>query len=484
MMTNSLDNLEPKVLWTYFRELSKIPRGSKNETAAVAWLEEQGRELGLEVIRDTVGNVVIRKSATPGLEGRPGVILQAHVDMVCEKNEGIQHDFEKDAIKLRIDGDMLYATDTTLGADNGIGVSAGLALLASKDIPHGPLELLVTIDEETGLSGANAFAGGVLKGKYFVNLDSEAEGTLTIGCAGGMDTIATKTIVWTEPTPGQNGFRLRVSGLKGGHSGLDIHLGRGNAIRILGQLLYSLVPEFGCGVGSIQGGNKRNAIPRESSAILALDPSKRSAIKARLSEIESTLRSAYGCVEPELAISLDEAPLPTQVMAREDALATARVLFTMMHGVVEMSPDIPGLVQTSTNLGVMETKDGSVVFNMLHRSSVDCSKMSLVSRVQAHCELGGFVPKHVGGYPGWKPEPTSSLVQAVCDVHQTTFGKPIVVQALHAGLECGIIGERYPGMEMVSIGPSMWDVHTPREHISIPSVANFWTFLVAIVGKI
>ena len=481
-MDNLLATLEPNTLWSYFFELSKIPRGSKAEAEAADWVAEQGRKLGLEVLRDAVGNVLIRKPATKGKENRPGVCLQAHVDMVCEKNENTQHDFLKDPLKLRREGDNLWATGTTLGADNGIGVAAGLAVMAAKDVAHGPVELLVTIDEETGLTGANNIQANWLQSKYLLNLDSEEEGYLTIGCAGGVDTIATRKLQLGAPSAGKKAFRLKVSGLKGGHSGIDIPAGRGNAIRILGQVLYALRSEFKFELSAVKGGNKRNAIPREASAYLYLDPAQEAAFKAELVKHEAHWKAAFGAFDPGLALSL-EVGVEGQVMSNQDAESLIGLLLCLPHGVEAMSPDIQGLVQTSTNLGVIDTKDGVVEVNLLSRSSIDPSKFALTDRIAAACTLAGFESHLVGGYPGWKPEPNASLVKLVDGLQAELFGKPMIVMAIHAGLECGLIGEKYPDMEMVSIGPDMWDVHTPDEHLSIPSVSNFWKLLSAVLEK-
>ncbi|WP_005035705.1 aminoacyl-histidine dipeptidase [Holophaga foetida] len=478
-----MNSMEPKLLWNYFMELSKIPRGSKQEQAAAQWVADQGKALGCEVLRDPVGNVIIKRQATPGREARPAICLQAHVDMVCEKNEGTPHDFLKDPIPVYRDGDLLKARGTTLGADNGIGVATALAVLASTDIPHGPIEVLVTIDEETGMTGAENVQAGILKAKYLLNLDSEEEGYLTIGCAGGIDTIATRKVAWGAPKAGNKGYRLKVSGLKGGHSGIDIANHRGNAIRFLARTLYHLQQHFEVGIAHVQGGNKRNAIPREAFALLALDPAQDAAIRTAVAHVEAESRLAIGAYDPGLAITLEAVELPGQVMSSSDAQTVVNTLFTMVHGVIAMSPDIPGLVQTSTNLGVLETKDGAVTFCMLHRSSIDASKMTVVDRVSAHCALGGFEARHLGGYPGWKPEPDSDLVKLVKAVHQEMTGKEMKVVAIHAGLECGIIGEKYPGMEMASIGPDMWDVHTPDEKVSISSVGRFWELLKGILTK-
>jgi dipeptidase D len=478
-----LESLEPQTIWSYFLALSKIPRGSKNEAEAAAWVADQARALGCEVERDEIGNVIIRKRATAGKEDRPTICLQAHVDMVCEKNEGTDHDFTKDPIQVWKDGDLLRAKGTTLGADNGIGVAAALAVLASQDIAHGPIEALITIDEETGLTGANGLQPGRLKAKFLLNLDSEEEGYLTIGCAGGEDTIVTRKLTRTPAPAGTKAFRLKVFGLKGGHSGIDINAGRGNAIRILAQVLGALKPAFGFGLAAIKGGNKRNAIPREASAYILLDPAQEQACRASLAVHEAHWRAALGAHDPGLHLAL-EAGEATSVMSGADADALLRLLLALPHGVEAMSPDIAGLVQTSTNLGVIDTREEEVEVNMLTRSSINASKTALSERIAAICALGGFNSHVTGGYPGWKPEPKASLVQIVNDANQKVFGKPLEIMAIHAGLECGLIGEKYTSMEMVSFGPSMWDVHTPDEHVSVPSVGNFWKLLVAVLETV
>ena len=482
-MNDLLANLEPKPLWRYFLELSKIPRASKQEAAAAAWVVAQAKALGCQVEQDKVGNVLIRKAASPGREKHPVTAMQAHVDMVCEKNEGTVHDFAKDPIKVRRDGDVLRATGTTLGADNGIGVASALAVLADPDLKHGPLEVLITIDEETGMTGAKALAAGWLKASTLINLDSEEEGELTIGCAGGVDTTCTRRLSPAAPRPGTIALRLKVSGLKGGHSGIDIHAGRGNAIRILAQVLDALKPAFGFGLAGIKGGNKRNAIPREASAQIFLDPAQEQAFKTALAAHEAHWQAALGAFDPGLHLAL-EAGEATQVMSGAEAGALVRLLLALPHGVEAMSPDIPGLVQTSTNMGVIETRENEVEVNLLTRSSINASKTALSERIAATCALGGFESHVTGGYPGWKPEPKASLVKIVNETNQKVFGKPLEIRAIHAGLECGLIGEKYTEMEMVSFGPSMWDVHTPDEHVSVPSVGNFWKLLVAVLETV
>ncbi len=484
---SELSSLEPRRLWGYFLELSRIPRGSKNEAAAARWAAEQAMGLGLEVEGDAAGNVLVRKPATPGKEGRPGVALQAHLDMVCEKNEGTAHDFARDAIQVMRDGDVLRARGTTLGADNGVGVSAALAVLAAKDLAHPALEVLLTIDEETGLTGANAVRPLWLRSPRLLNLDSEEEGELTIGCAGGVDTSATRPVVFTAPGEERTPMRLKVYGLKGGHSGIDIAAGRGNALRLLAQILGEVVRAHDLQLAAVKGGNKRNAIPREAVAVVHVQPSHQAALAGDVARLGREWRAALGALDPGLAVSLE--PLPAddpaarRVLSPADAAAVIGFLLAAPHGVEAMSPDIPGLVQTSTNLGVAETGERTIEVTFLTRSSIDASKAALASRISAIAALAGFVTHGSNGYPGWKPEPGAGIVKLVDGVHQELFGKPIVVKAIHAGLECGILGGKYPGMEMASIGPSMWDVHTPDEHVSIPSVQNFWRLLTAVLER-
>jgi dipeptidase D len=357
--------------------------------------------------------------------------------------------------------------------------------MAAKDIPHGPLEFLITIDEETGLTGAGNLQPGLLKGTYFLNLDSEEEGDLTIGCAGGLDTVATRKMKQVPVAAGTRPYRIKVLGLKGGHSGVEIHQGRGNALRILGQILFGLVPQFGLQVAAFTGGNKRNAIPREASATVFLDPAKEPAVKAALAKLQKEIQDELGAFDPGLALQLSPASeAPALAFAPEDAQIVADYLFGMVHGVIAMSPDIPELVQTSTNLAMIATHGAEVEVCLSHRSSVESSKFAVADRVEALSRMAGFTTARGDGYPGWKPEPKASLVKVVNGVHEKVFGKPMAIKAIHAGLECGLIGEKYPEMEMVSFGPNMWDVHTPDENVSIPSVANFWKLLVAVLAAV
>jgi dipeptidase D len=411
------------------------------------------------------------------------VAMQAHCDMVCEKNEGTVHDFSKDPIKVRREGDLLRATGTTLGADNGIGVSSALAILADPALQHGPLEVLVTIDEETGMTGAKALKAGWLKASMMINLDSEEEGELTIGCAGGIDTTCTRKLALAAPRAGTKAVRLKVSGLKGGHSGIDIGSGRANSLRVLAQSLDRLLARYALGLASVAGGNKRNAIPREASAILFCDPRDEAGLKADVARLASEWSAAFGAFDPGISITVEEGSAEW-AMSAADARAVVGLLLAGPHGVEAMSPDIKGLVQTSTNMGLVETRAGEVEVNFLTRSSIDSSKYALAARIGAIAALCGFEARDSNGYPGWKPEPGSGVVKLIQQVHADVVGKPMEVKAIHAGLECGLIRENYGHMEMASIGPTMLDVHTPDENVSIGSVGRFYKLLAAILERV
>lgn len=482
MSTKNALELEPAALWGPFLDLSRFPRGSGNEAAAAKWFAERAKAAGCEVLRDAVGNVLARKKAAKGREKAIPVILQCHIDMVCEKNEGTQHDFTKDPIQVWRDGDKLRARGTTLGADNGIGVAAGLAVLESKDLAHGPIEVLVTIDEETGMTGAKGLKGGWMQGKWLLNLDSEEEGELTIGCAGGIDTVGTRTMKF-GPAPAGTALRIKVAGLKGGHSGIDIEKGRGNAIKVLAQVVDAVSRECSVALATFSGGNKRNAIAREAAAVVVVPAAEEKALRDLVAAQESAWKAAFGSIDPGLQITVAPATAD-KVMTAADADALVSLVLAGPHGVEAMSPDIPGLVQTSTNLGIVAQKGDEFEVCFLSRSAIDASKYALAARVAAACRLAGFVPTDSGGYPGWKPEPKSAVVAHIQAVHSKVVGKPMEVKAIHAGLECGLIGENYPKVEMASIGPSMWDVHTPDEHVSIPSTARFWDLLKEILAKV
>jgi dipeptidase D len=482
-MTIGLENLEPQSLWSHFEALSAIPRASGNEAAARAYVLAQAARLGLEAITDGVGNVVVRKPARPGREGAIMATLQGHLDMVCEKNEGTPHNFDADPIRLVRDGDWLKADGTTLGADDGVGVAAALAMMESQDVAHGPLEFLFTIDEESGLTGASEFPKGLLQSKYFLNLDGEEEGTLCIGCAGGLNTVARRKLEMRPAGPG-DGWRIKVSGLQGGHSGLDIHKGRGNAIRILGRALQYLMDRLPVGVALIQGGSKRNAIPREAWATVLVESGREEDLRRMVAETEAETRAALGSFDPGVRIAVESAPHPGQVFASTGARQMVGLLASLHHGVLEMSPDVPGLVQTSTNLAIVSAEDGQVEIETSQRSSIESSKLAAGRMVTTILELAGFEVEHAGGYPGWKPEPSSDIVRQAQQVHREILGQTPELVAMHAGLECGVIGEKHPGMQMISFGPQIVDVHSPSERLKISSVEPFWRFLKGLLESL
>jgi len=482
-MIPALENLEPKPIWKHFAALSAIPRASTKEAAARNYVLAHASRLGLKSVQDAAGNVVIEKPARPGREKAPMALLQGHLDMVCEKNEATAFNFDTDAIKVVRDGDWLKADGTTLGSDNGVGVAAALAVMESNDIAHGPLEFAFTVDEETGLTGAAQFPGGVLKSKYFLNLDNEEKGTLCIGCSGGVKTTARRKIT-LRPANANAAWRIKVSGLKGGHSGVDIHQGRGNALRILGCVLQNLLGHLPLEIADIFGGSAQNAIPREASATVLADGGREQELKTLVAKSEAESRTDLGGFDPGLQITVEKAVRPGSVIDAADAKQAVALLASLHHGVLAMSPDVPGLVQTSTNLAVITTKGDVVEITTSQRSAIESSRAAAAAMVATVCRLAGFEVEHSGNYPGWKPEPNSEVVQKLQEAHQKLFGEPAKLIAMHAGLECGVIGEKYPGMQMVSFGPTIVDPHSPNERVQISSVESFWSYLKAVLEHI
>src|SRR5271157_1251366 len=480
LMTTALVDLEPKPVWKHFDALAAIPRPSTKEAAARNYVLGVAARLGLEAVHDNAGNTVIRKSAHPGREGAPMALLQGHLDMVCEKNEGTAHNFDTDPIKVVRHDDWLKADGTTLGADNGVGVAAALAVMESSDIAHGPLEFVFTIDEESGLTGAAEFPGGLLKSKYFLNLDNEEKGTLCIGCSGGIKTTARRK-VGLRPAGAGSAWRIKVSGLKGGHSGVDIHQGRGNALRILGGVLQALLDRLPIEIAALNGGSAQNAIPREAAALVLADPSRESDLKSLVATAEAGYKTDLGGFDSGLQITVEKAERPGQVLDANDAKQTVALLASLHHGVLAMSPDVAGLVQTSTNLATVNTKGDVVEIVTSQRSAIESSMMAAARMVATVCRLAGFEVEHSGKYPGWKPEPNSEIVRKLQDVHKKLFGEPAKLIAMHAGLECGVIGEKYPGMQMVSFGPTIVDPHSPNERVQISSVESFWNYLKLVL---
>ena len=482
-MTSALADLEPKEVWKHFDALAAIPRASTKEAAARDYVLSVAARAGLEAVQDHVGNTVVRKPARPGREKAPTALLQGHLDMVCEKNEGTAHNFDTDPIKLRRDGDWLKAEGTTLGADNGIGVAAALAVMESNTIAHGPLEFAFTIDEETGLTGAAEFPGGMLHSKYFLNLDNEEKGTICIGCSGGLKTIARRKVT-LNPAKGDSAWRIKVSGLKGGHSGVDIHEGRGNAVRILGSALQNAMEKLPIEIAELNGGSAQNAIPREASAVVILDSAQEKELRASIAKTEEHYRTDLGNFDPEVTIGVDKVVRPEKVLSQDDAERTVHLLASMHHGVLAMSPDVPGLVQNSTNLATVTLKGDVVEIVTSQRSAIESSKNAAARLVATSFRLAGFEVEQNGSYPGWKPEPGSEIVQKLQAVHTKVFGEPAKLIAMHAGLECGVIGEKYPGMQMASFGPTIVSPHSPNERVDIPSVQGFWKYLTAVLEQI
>ncbi|MBI4890321.1 MAG: beta-Ala-His dipeptidase [Acidobacteria bacterium] len=482
-MPNAIDNLEPKPLFDHFAALSAIPRASTKEAAARAYVLARAARLGLETVEDSVGNIVVRKPARPGREGAVPAALQGHLDMVCEKNEGTVHNFDTDAIQLVRDGDWLKAAGTTLGADNGIGAAAALAIMESTTVNHGPLEFVFTVDEETGLTGANEFPNGMLRSHYFLNLDGEEENTLCIGCAGGLTSIARRQFTMIPASAG-SALRLRVAGLHGGHSGIDIHKGRGNAIRILGRVLARAIPQFAVSVASLEGGSKRNAIPREAAAIVVIDPGRAAEFAAFLATAQAEIQAELGAFDPGLRLTAEAAPAAVEVFESDSATLLAQLLATLHHGALAMSPDVAGLVQTSTNLATISTTSGLVEIATTQRSAILSSKLDAGAMVSAVFGFAGFEVQQSGAYPGWKPEPNSDIVRKCQAVHEEILGVKPELVAMHAGLECGVIGEKHPGMQLISFGPHIVDVHSPSERLKLSSVPPFWAFLTGLLERL
>jgi dipeptidase D len=483
-MAQTLLSLQPERLWFYFSEVLKIPRPSKKEEQIIRYLVKFGKEHKLETITDSVNNVIIRKPASPGLEKAPSVCLQGHVDMVCEKDADLEFDFEKDPIQAYVDDGWLKARGTTLGADNGIAVATMLALLEAKDIKHGPLECLFTVDEETGLTGAFGLDTNVLKSRILLNLDSEDDGEFFIGCAGGKDTVI-ELPAKTEPVPqGYKSFRMKVSGLQGGHSGDDIHRNRGNANKILNRFLWECARNYGIRVSSFEGGNLRNAIAREAFAIFLVPAENTDAVKSFAGLYLKELRFEFRVSEPDLKIELEEFAVPKFILDKTTQDHLLNSIYACPHGVMAWSQDVPNFVETSTNLASVKMQDGKIKIATSQRSSIESAKDDICNMVAATFSLTGASIEHSDGYPGWAPDPNSRILGLCVESYETLFGQKPVVRAIHAGLECGLIGDKYPGMDMISYGPTMKGVHSPSERLEISTVGKFWALTLDILQKI
>ena len=484
MANNSiLADLEPKSLFRFFGEILSIPRPSKHEEKMTEYLVNWAKERNLEYVSDEIGNVIIRKGATKGKENSPWVCLQSHIDMVCEKNSDKDFDFEKDAIVPKIEGEWLKADGTTLGADDGIGVATALAILDANDIEHGPIECLFTVDEETGLSGAEALSADVLKSRILLNLDSEDEGEIFIGCAGGIDTVA-KLPYDKEETPDAPAFKIMVKGLKGGHSGDDINKGLACANKILNRILWSLDKEMDLRLSYFEGGNLRNAIAREANATFVVAQADVELMKEIVEKFAVDLKYEFRTTEPDMEITLSEAEKPAFVvdMLSQDNLLN--VLYACPHGVLAMSREIPGFVETSTNLASVKMKEDHFFITTSQRSSVESAKYAAAYRVESCFLLAGADVEHGDGYPGWAPNPESKILKIAVDAYKKLFNKEPIVRAIHAGLECGLIGEKYPGMDMISYGPTLRGVHSPDERLEIKTVELYWKHTLEILKNI
>jgi dipeptidase D len=483
-MSKEIINLEPKTVWENFFKLTQVPRPSKKEEKIQEFMINYGKSLGLVTETDAVGNVIIRKPATPGMENRKGVILQGHLDMVPQKNSATKHNFETDPIDAWIDGEWVRARGTTLGADNGIGVASAMAIMAARNIEHGPVEALFTCDEETGMTGAMGLKTKWLNGDILLNLDSEEEGELYVGCAGGINANIEfeydEVIVPEDVVP----LKLIISGLKGGHSGLDINLGRGNANKLLVRFLKYAVNELDIRLSEINGGGMRNAIPREAYAVIVVPGENVDQLKKAVKRYESIYKSEFSVVDPDIHFEVEETELPKSLIEERIQDDMIDAVYACPNGVIRMSDSVPGLVETSTNLSTVKSQRGVIFVKCLLRSSVDSAKDDLVEMVDSVFSLGGAMVSFDGSYPGWKPNMNSEILKLAKEVYQKKYGKVPETKAVHAGLECGILGGTYPNWDMISFGPTMVAPHSPDERVYIPSVQKFWDYLVEILKNV
>jgi dipeptidase D len=482
---SAIEGLKPEHVWKYFAEISRIPRGSRNEAAVARYVLDTAKKLGLEAKTDKCGNVVVRKPASASRRHVRSIALQGHLDMVCEKNKDTVHDFLKDPIELVRKGEILTANGTTLGADNGIGVATNLAIMEDRSLEHGPLELLFTVDEETGLTGAGNLSADFLESRILLNLDSEEEGELFVGCAGGKDTLGTWKIHLDEAPDRFVAVQVKASGLKGGHSGLEIDKSRGNAIKIMNRVLRAL-SAVGARLSAVEGGNKHNAIPRECEAVVLVPAQKLELAKKVVDDLCATVKAEHGIVEPDLF--LGAVPMngrkKWKVMRRGEQQKILKTISALPHGVIKMSADIPGLVETSTNVAVVKTVRGTVKIATSQRSSIASELEDIADTVSSILELGGASVDETDAYPGWKPNMGSPILKIAQSAYRSLYGKDPEVKAIHAGLECGIIGERIPGMDMVSFGPTLQGAHSPDEKLYIDTVEKFWNFLLEILKRV
>ena len=483
-MSQTINSLEPKAMWEHFSALNAVPRASKKEERVIQFMVDFGKSLGLDTTKDEIGNVIIKKAATAGMESRQTIVMQSHLDMVHQKNADTNFDFDTEGIKMLIEGDWVRADGTTLGADNGIGVATIMALLTSKDIPHPAIEALFTIDEETGMTGALGLKGGLLTGTILLNLDTEDDQELTIGCAGGVDITATGMYREVAIPAGHSSHKLRVKGLTGGHSGMDIHLGRGNANKLMNRLLTQLTTELNPLISTVDGGGLRNAIPRESQVTFAIPIAEQAKLKQLVDNYRTIITAEYGITDPDIELVLEEHPTLATAAAPDFVMQLVRSAYACPNGIYRMSPDIEDLVQTSNNLARVLLKEGHYEILCLTRSSVDSEKDDLEMAITSCFELMGAQVTTGGTYPGWAPKPSAPIIELMSSTYSRLFNEKPHVNACHAGLECGIIGTNYPDMDMISFGPNIRGAHSPDEKVQISSVQKYWKYLLEVLKAI
>lgn len=477
-------NLKPESVFDFFCKISDIPRASKHEELISAFLQQFGKGLGYETVADAAGNVLIKKPAFPGYENRKSIILQGHMDMVCDKRPDVVHDFSKDPLKLFVDGEWLKAEGTTLGADNGIGVAAAMALLADKSLKHGPVNCLFTVDEETGLTGAEVLEPSMLDGDILINLDSEDEGEIFIGCAGGLCTYADYKFMWQPIAGDMFFFKVEISGLTGGHSGDDINKGRANANKLLARFLLKMAEKYEFYLCSIDGGSLHNAIPRDASAVFAVQSSDKESVRIDFNLFAADIQEEFAVTEPNAKFLLQSTDSCGRAIDKKVALGLLKSLNAVFNGVYAMSQDVPGLVETSSNLASVKMNgESSISVVTSQRSAIVSAREDVSQAVGAAFELGGAKVRRSGGYPGWKPNPQSEILKVAGDVYRELYGEEIKIKAIHAGLECGLFLEKAPRLDMISFGPTMRGVHSPDEKLNIPSVERFWNHLLALLEQ-
>lgn len=481
-MNEAIRNLEPKALWNKFADLNAVPRPSKKEERVIQFMKDFGASLGLETIEDEVGNVIIRKPATAGMEDRKKIVMQSHLDMVHQKNGDTTFDFDTQGIEMYVDGDWVRANGTTLGADNGLGVATIMAILESDTIVHPALEALFTIDEETGMTGAMGLKGGLLQGEILLNLDTEEDDEIGVGCAGGVDVTAIGAYNQVDAETKSQGYRITVKGLQGGHSGMDIIKGLGNANKMMNRLMAATKNEIS--IAEVTGGSLRNAIPRESSVVVVVETAAISAFVSNMEAQQFKLIEEYKLLEPDLTIETEKVTAPAKVMSKTDQTKFINAVYAAHNGVFRMSPAIEDLVETSNNIAKITAKDGEIKIECLTRSSVDSSKDDMAQTLRSVFELAGYAVTATGDYPGWAPNMDSPILKVLDGLYEKMNGQKAHVAACHAGLECGILGQNYPEMDMISFGPTIKGAHSPDERASISSAQKYWEFVLEILKHI